>query len=164
LLLCKGASSATLALVVYLAIQFGGGGGLGFGPGPGGLPGKGPGQGGDKGPGTGDGQKDAKPSPNDKGDPPKKTPNGVERIKIVIISIKRADDIAKERYFLVRGEEPPLTPKDLEEFFRKNHAKIEVTPRMTKDSIGEMAEDNPLSQLLALTKKYEIKTLQTERQ
>ena len=160
LFLSKGAGSATMALILYFAIHFGGGGGIGFGPGPGGLPGKGQGVGGDKGVVPNNGSKDSKPPQKDKLESPKK---GIESIDIEIISIKRFDDIENERYFLVKRTEPPLTPTQLEDYFKKNHANIEVTPVMTTDSIGEMADDNPLSQLLALTKKYSVKTLQTKR-
>ena len=116
--------------------------------------------GGDKGVTPPENSEDSKPTPKDKLETPKK---GIESIDIEIISIKRFEDIENERFFLVKHTEPPLTPAQLEDYFKKNHARIEVTPVMTKDSIGEMAEDNPLSQLLALTKKYDVKTLQTKR-
>src|SRR5437660_7828122 len=162
LLLSKFTGAAALSIAAYFLVSFGSGG-LGFGPGPGGLPGKGPGQGGDKGLIANSDGKNGKSPTKDKVDPVKKNPYAMEPIEIEIINNKRLDDIDNERFFLLQRAEPPLTSGQLEDYFKKNHAKIEVTPVLVAASIGEMDEDNPLSRLIALAKKYNVKTLQTKR-
>lgn len=161
LLLCKFTGAAALSIAAYILVSIGGGGGFGFGPGPGGLPGKGPGQGGDKGMPS-NGVKDAKPGAKDKVDAGKKNAATIEPIEIEIISIKRRADIDNERFYLLKRAEPALTAAELEDYFKKNHARIEVTPVRTHESIGDMDEDNPLRRLIALTEKYKVKTLRTK--
>jgi hypothetical protein len=160
----KAVGGASLALAVYLAsglLGSGGSGGPGFGPGKGGLPGNG-GVGADKSV-AGDPTKDAK-AVKDKTEAKDKSAHNLEPVEIEIISGKLFEKLTKEgdpdRYFLVKRTEPPLSADELEAYLKKNHAKIEVTPILTKESIGIGRKDNPLSQLLELTKKYGVKTLQ----
>lgn len=149
------------AAVWFLMPEGGGGGGPGFGPGPGGLPGKGPGSGDNA--VAGDPSKKPKADPADKSEKDK-SPQALEPIEIEIISGKLYEKLlsedGKKRFFLVKRATPALTAEELEDYFKKNHARIEVTPILTKDSIGIGRKDNPLDQLLALTKKYHVKTLQ----
>jgi hypothetical protein len=157
LLASKGVSAALLALVLYSIVGIGLGGGLGFGPGQGGVPGKGPGQGGDKTP-----LADGKTKSDGKTDSPTKVVKKSMTIEPVEIEIiRRDDDDGSGRYFLVKGTKPALTAAELEDYLKKNHARIEVTPVLTRDSIGVGQINNPLSQLLTLTKKYDVKTFQT---
>jgi hypothetical protein len=154
--------ATTLSLLVYFFLPLGGGGGFGWGPGQGGGPGKGPGPGGDKvvDANTKDAKetKDAKSPEKDK--TPKKT---LESIEIEIISRDRFIDNEKEdRFYLLNRAAPAKSLSELEDYFKKNGTKIEVTPVLTPASIGVGQEDNPLSQLLKLTKNYNVKTLQTK--
>jgi hypothetical protein len=66
--------------------------------------------------------------------------------------MKDFQDDGTDRFFLLRRAKPALSARELEEFFQKNHARIEVTPVLTRDSIGVSRPGNPLRQLLALTK------------
>jgi hypothetical protein len=154
----KGMGATTLALLMWF-LPFGGGGGLGWGPGSGGLPGKGPGQGGAKAaPITKDGT-----TPKDEATPdPAKSTQPLQPIEIEIISGKRFEDDGKDRYFVVDHKYPALSHDELDDYLKKNHAKIEVTPVLTKESIGVGRENSPLSQLLVLTKKHTVKTLTTK--
>ncbi len=161
LFVTKSAGAAILSTLIYLYLPLGGGGGLGFGPGQGGTPGKGPGQGGDKGIAATDG-KDAKQPAKDKTDVDGKPGKASETIEIEIINVKRFEDVENERFYLLRRKEPPVTLGKVEELFKKNPTKIEVVPILTRDSIGVSQDDNPLSQLLELTRKYKVKTLQTK--
>lgn len=161
LFVTKSAGAAILSILVYFYLPLGGGGGLGFGPGAGGSPGKGPGQGGDKGLAATDG-KDAKPPVKDKADVDGKSSKAIETIEIEIINVKRFEDVENERYYLLRRKEPAVPLGKVEELFKKNAVRIEVAPILTRDSIGVSQDDNPLSQLLELTKKYKVKTLQTK--
>ncbi|MSQ95908.1 MAG: hypothetical protein EXR98_15330 [Gemmataceae bacterium] len=160
LLFSKLAGATGLALLIYISIQLGGGGGFGFGPGQGGSPGKGKGQGGDKGIVATDG-KDKQPA-KDKTDVDVKPGKTSETIEIEIINVKRFGDVENERYYLLRLAEPAVTLAKIEELFKKGPAKIEIAPILTRDSIGEVGEGNPLSQLLELTKKYKVRTMQTK--
>jgi hypothetical protein len=147
----KGIGATTLALLMWF-MPFGGGGGLGWGPGAGGLPGKGPGQGGDK------PAQAAKPNDDAKPDAPKST-QPLQPIEIEIISGKLFKDDGKDRYFVVDHKYPALSHDELDDFLKQNHARIEITPVLTKDSLGVGRENSPLSQLKALTKKHAVKTL-----
>ena len=160
LLFFKFTGATGLALLIYISIQLGSGGGFGFGPGQGGNPGKGKGQGGDKGVAATDG-KDKQPA-KDKTDVDVKTAKSIETIEIEIISLKRLDDVDNGRHFLLRRKEPAVTLGQVEELFKKGPGKIEVVPVLTRDSIGSTAEDSPLHQLLELTKKYKVRTMQTK--
>ena len=149
LFLAKASGAAALGVTMWFMVSFGGG----LGPGPGGGPGKGPGPGGDA---VG---KDPESITKDKKDPSHKT-GSVESIDIEIIDAQRFKE--DDRYFLVKGTEPALSYKELDDYLQKNRMKIEVTPVLTKGSVGVGRDDNPLSQLLALTKQYDIKTLRTK--
>ena len=153
LVFTKGTAAATMALLLYLVPLGGGGGGLGFGPGMGGSPGKGAGQG-DKAIAA---AKDSK-TDDKKSDDPKKD-RTLESVEIEIIGVKRFQDDGKDRFFIVNHAEPALSHDELDIYLQKNHAKIEVTPVLTNDSIGVDRDNSPLSQLLALTKKHAVKTL-----
>ena len=161
LLFCgKAIGGAALAAAVWFLLPEGNGGGPGFGPGLGGLPSKG-GAGADK---SGDSVKNPAPDSKDKTDPKVQTSQTLEPVEIEIISGKLFEKLHKEGgpepYFLVKRVEPALTVDELDAYLKKNHAKIEVTPVLTKESIGIGRKDNPLSQLLDLTRKYNVKTLQ----
>ncbi len=164
LLLTKlGGAATTAALIWFFMPLGGGGGGLGWGPGQGGGPGKGPGDGSGKGKGNGEIVKDAKTEKTTKDD--KKTavsPAKLESIDIEIIDDKRYKDDGKERVFLVKRAMPALSESELDDYLKTNHAKIEVTPVLTKNSIGIGRDDNPLNKLLNLTRRYGVKTLQTK--
>jgi hypothetical protein len=152
----KAGGSIALALVVFGVMQFvsfGDGSGFGFGPGSGGVPGKGAGAGGDKPADT----KDAKAAKTDA----QKGPRGLEPVEIEIINGKLYKD--DERYFLVKRAEPALSRGELEDYLKKNKDKVEIIPVLTKYSIGRGGEDSPLSQLLSLTEKHNVRTTQPKR-
>ena len=86
----------------------------------------------------------------------------LEPVDIEIISGLRYQDDGKFRYFLVAHKDPALSHDELDDYLKKNHAKIEVTPVLTNESIGVGRDNSPLSQLLALTKKHAVKTLATK--
>lgn len=160
LLVAKLGTAATLAALIWAFLPIGGGGGLGWGPGKGGQPGKGSGDGGGKGTGATNAVKTDVATKDEK-----KSPVGsikLEAIEIEIIDAKRYQDDGKERVFLVKRTEPAFDEAGLDDYLKTNHTKIEVTPVLTRNSIGIGRDDNPLSKLLALTKKYNVKTLQTK--
>jgi hypothetical protein len=159
LFVMKGIGATTLALLMYFMPFGGGGGGLGWGPGMGGLPGKGPGQGGDK---IVPIAKDAKTAQEEKKSDDAKSSQALQPIDIEIISGTRFQDDGKDRYFLVDHKDPALSREELDDYLKRNHAKIEVTPVLTKESLGVGRDNSPLSQLLALTKKHAVKTLTTK--
>lgn len=165
LLGAKVTGAATLSLLIYFFMPLGGGGGgLGWGPGLGGGPGKGAGQGGDQAAvsdGASKDAKDAKPPAKDKADTtPKAT---LESVEIEIISRDRFNyEDGKDRFYLLKRAEPAISLTELEHYFKTNRTKIEVTPVLTRMSIPDGEKDQPLGQLLALTKKYNVKTLQTK--
>jgi hypothetical protein len=154
--------AAGLALLVYFYLPLGGGGGFGWGPGQGGGPGKGTGAGSDK---------PADPASKDAKDRTGVTPlvkdtthkGTLESMEIEIISRDRFIDKEKEdRFYLLRGAEPAKSFNELDAYLKENGTKLEVTPVLTRDSIPDNEKAQPLAQLLALTKKYKIKTLQTK--
>jgi hypothetical protein len=149
LLFCgKAIGGASLAAAVWFFMPTGdGSGGPGFGEGKGGLPGKGADKGGEK----PDPAKDAKVV-KDKTEAKDKSTQSLEPVEIEIISGKLF-----EKLF---DEEPPRSADELEAYLKERHARIEVTPVLTKESFGIGRKDNPRDQLLALTKKYDVKTLQ----
>jgi hypothetical protein len=151
----KGMGAVTLGLLMWF-MPFGGGGGLGWGPGQGGLPGKGPGQGGNK---EAPIAKDAKTPKDDAKTDPAKSAQSLQSVEIEIISGKLFKDDGKDRYFVVDHKYPALSHDELDDYLKQNHAKIEVTPVLTKDSIGVGRENSPLTQMKALTKKHGVKTL-----
>lgn len=160
LLFCgKALGGAALALAVWFLMPEGGGngGGPGFGPGKGGLPSSG---------GTGGAKSEVavNAKPDAKIDAKDQAPRTLESVEIEIISGKLFEKLhqedGKERFFLLKRAQPALTADELDAYLKKNHAKIEVTPILTKESIGIGGKDNPLEQLLSLTKKYHVKTLQ----
>jgi hypothetical protein len=162
LLFCgKAIGGASLAAAVWFFMPTGdGSGGPGFGEGKGGLPGKGADKGGEK----PDPAKDAKVV-KDKTEAKDKSTQSLEPVEIEIISGKVFEKLsdeeqARKRYFLIKRAEPPLSADELEAYLKKHHARIEVTPVLTKESFGIGRKDNPRDQLLALTKKYDVKTLQ----
>lgn len=158
----KATAAVLLAVLIYKFIPLGGGGsGFGLGPGPGGGPGKGPGAGGGDGPSDGKGGKDPLKSKDGKS----KGPSGpLEPIEIEIISIKLYKDDGKERFYLLDRKPPAVSLGDLEKYFKDRHGKIEVTPILTPNSFDDTPAYNPLSRLLELTEKCDIKTLQTKRE
>lgn len=152
LVVMKTGCALTLSLLIYFYLPLGGGGGLGFGPGAGGQPGKGPGIGPDKSAAT---DADAK-SP--KIEPPKSA-DALQSVEIEIISGKRFQDDGKDRFFIVNHQTPALSAAELDDYLRNNRDKIEVTPVLTRDSIGVGGENSPFFQLKALTRKHGVKTL-----
>lgn len=152
----KGIAATSLALFMYFMPFGGGGGGFGWGPGSGGLPGKGPGQGGDKSAPTTKTNQDHAKTESAKSTQP------LQPVEIEIIAGKLFQDDGKDRFFVVDHTYPALSPEELDDYLKKNHAKIEVTPVLTSESIGVGREKSPHSQLLALTKKNAVKTLTTK--
>jgi hypothetical protein len=132
----KAIGGASLAAAVWFFMPEGGGGGPGFGPGKGGIPGKGAGQGGDKSI-TGDPAKDAK-AVKDKTDAKDKSAQKLEPVEVEIIGEKLykklLDDDGKERWYVIKQKAYSLS--ELDDFFKTNRAKIEVTPVLKKDSIS----------------------------
>ncbi|MBI2808447.1 MAG: hypothetical protein HYX68_25960 [Planctomycetes bacterium] len=154
----KATGAATLSLLIYFFIPLGGSGGLGFGAGPGGGAGKGPGQGGDSKVAR-DGKGDKKINDAKKNDATPSTKK-IESVEIEIIG--RDDDDGSEHYYLLKRKKPALTAAELADYFKKNREHIEVIPVLTRNSIGEAQENSPISQLIALTKKYDVKRLATK--
>jgi hypothetical protein len=104
-------SAALAAVLVYTLATFGLGLGWGWGPGPGGGPGLGPGLGGSPGTGTGAGEgKASKPGDEE------------ARREALVIEMAHARSIPKdsERYYLIQGQEPPKTLKDVQELLQKD--------------------------------------------
>jgi hypothetical protein len=165
LFIAKVTGAGALSLLVYFFLPLGGGGaGFGWGPGLGGGPGKGAGQGGDKAAvsdGASKDGKDAKPPAKEKIDPSSKAT--LESIQIEIISRDRFNyEDGKDRFYLLKREDPAISLIELEDYFKKNGTKIEITPVLTRLSIPDGEKDMPLHQLLELRKKYNVKTLQTK--
>jgi len=158
LLFCtKSVGAAALATAVwFLMPEGGGGGGPGLGPGSGGLPSKGGDKAGEKS-GNVEPAKDAKIDAKDKTDAKSNKP--LEPVEIVVISDTLFNELmkkdGKERWYLIRNK--PYTFDELDEFLKANRGKIEVTPVLTKQSIHLGR-----TELTDLTRKYNIKTLQTK--
>ena len=139
----KGCGAALLAVVTYLYLPLaGGGGGLGYGPGPGGNPGQGEGQGG-KGAGANEDTKD-KALAKDKKDDLKNAAPVVEAVEIVIINSNRSEDVVKERFYLVKGKEPPQSEEQLKAYFTENFGKIKIIPILPRDSFDDSQKDQPM--------------------
>ncbi len=154
LLFCgKAVGAISLATAVWILMP--GGDGKGPGPGPGGgFPSKG--TGGDK-PGAADPAKNPKTDVKDKTDPNAKSAQALEPVEIEIIGEKLykklLDDDGKERWYVIKQKAFSLS--DLDDYFKANHAKIEVTPVLKKDSISLGRQE-----LHDLRKKYNVKMLQ----
>jgi hypothetical protein len=148
----KTVGGAMLALAVWIFMPDGSGGGPGFGPGLGGLPSKG----GDNSV-AGDPAKNPNPDLKNKSDPKDKSPQILEPVEIEIIGAslykKLFDDDGKERWYFIKQK--ACTLSELDDYLKANHSKIEVTPVLRKDSISLGRQE-----LLDLTKKYNVKTLQ----
>jgi hypothetical protein len=153
----KGSAAAILAVVVYVFIPLGGGGGLGWGPGKGGSPGKGPGQGGDKvvkdGPSK-DGTTVGKDK--DKTDKPK-TPAKLEQVQIEILGGKRFEDDGKDRFYLIERKKPAVAIDEVDAYFKKHGGKIEVVAVLTKDTGAEQdVIGSPLDRLRKRALEHKI--------
>src|SRR5205085_2484228 len=105
---------------IFMSIQKGGG----AGPGPGGGSGKGPGSGGDK---VATDAKDAK------ADKTPKSSGTLDSVEIEILGGGRFNDDGKDRFYLLKRAEPAKSLDELDDYFKKNGAKIQVTAILTKD-------------------------------
>ena len=162
LFLAKLGGATTLALLIWFFLPLGGGGGgLGWGPGMGGGPGKGPGQGGDK--------KGAGSDVNSKTDKETKdakiitTPKVVpqrELLKIEILGGPRFKNDGEDRYYLFKSKEisSPRSLAEVEEYFKKNHDKLQVEIIHTEDTAVFNMDEGPTPRLRKLANKYGIPT------
>jgi hypothetical protein len=153
LLFCtKSVGGAALATAVWFLMPNGDGKGPGPGPG-GGFPSKG--TGGGK-PGAADPAKNPKADVNDKSEAKEKSAQKLEPVEIEIIGEKLykklLDDDGMERWYVIKQQAYSLS--QLEDYFKANHSKIEVTRVMKKDSISFGRQE-----LLDLRKKYNVKML-----
>jgi hypothetical protein len=155
----KLAGAITAAVLIYVFLPLGGGGGFGFGFGGGGGLGKGPGKNGN--PSTLNGttnKSTTEPVVTTKADPQ------VKSVEIVIVSLKKFVDDGTERFYLLNHQEPPLSIKELRDYFEQQRGKLEVTPVLTKESIGVGQDNNPLNRLRKLTKEMKITTHEIKHQ
>ena len=156
----KGSAAAIFAVIVYVFIPLGGGGGLGWGPGKGGSPGKGPGQGGDKvvkdGPSK-DGTVVGKDK--DKTDTPK-TPDKLEQVQIEILGGKRFEDDGKDRFYLIERKKPAVALEEVDAYLKKHEGKIIVVAVLTKDTGIELdLIGSPLDRLRKRAAEHNVKVL-----
>lgn len=152
----KSMGATILAVLIYVYMPLGGGGGLGWGPGLGGGPGKGPGPGGDK---SNAPNKDGKPGEKMDAKAEKKAPRSVVEIQILGGAAFTGDD----RYFLVKKGDPalkfssdPAALKDLEATFKDHHAKIEIVILLNDDSTQVNNDNDPTRRLQKLASKYDV--------
>jgi hypothetical protein len=155
----KAIGSTSLALAIYFWMPLGGGGGLGQGPGKGGLPGKGPGKGGDKANVTDASKKDEKNVADpklDKSTPNGKTPPTRELVLIEIIGGERFPTDGKDRYYLLKKVDPPISINEIEDYFKEHRAKLEIKIIQTDNSTVINTDMDPTRRLLKLASKYDI--------
>jgi hypothetical protein len=162
LFLTKLGGATGVALLIWFFMPLGGGGGgLGWGSGTGGGPGKGAGQGGDKkGTGTDDKTKPGKETKDAKAiTPPKAVPQR-ELLKIEILGGPRFKDDGEDRYYLFKGKEtqPPRSLTEVEEYFKKNHDKLQVEIIHTEDTAVSNMGEGPTPRLRKLANQYGIPT------
>jgi hypothetical protein len=155
-------SGATLlAVLAFLLVSFGGGsGGFGFGPGLGGGPGKGAGDGGKDSAAQDGGKKidDAKASEKDKEQLPDKGKQTIVR-KTVAIEVLGGDYYpGGDRWYLMRPAGKPMTPQEVETYFKEHGNKLELHLVVTDES----AEFGPIQELTALAGRYHIPTLKID--
>jgi hypothetical protein len=156
----KSMGAISLALAIYFLLPLGGGGGLGQGPGKGGLPGKGPGKGGAKNDATTDAvKKDDKSVVEPKTD--KISPNGKtapkrEIVFIEVIGGARFPTDGKDRHYLLKQMEPPVSLSDLEDYFKQHAKTLEVKIVLTENSTVINNDTDPTRRLQKLASKYEI--------
>jgi hypothetical protein len=141
---CAGAAVLACLIFYFLPLGFGGGAGWGFGPGPGGGPG-----------GSGGATSSAKTNPDkasvshESGTAPKR-----EVLNIELIGGERYKD--DKKYYLLRREQPPVTLKEVETYFKDNEGRLEVYIILTRDSVGE--SHPAVRQLRNLADKYKMFT------
>ena len=151
LFMVKASGAAGLAAAIYFFMPLGGTGGPGFGPGAGGTPGKGPGSGGDK------VVKDAKDAKTDK---TPKSSGTLDSVEIEILGGARFKDDGKDRFYLLKRAEPAKSLDELDDYFKKHEAKIQVTAVLTKDSgVGSDLDGSPFDRLRKQAAKYKIKVV-----
>ena len=150
LFMVKAGGALTLSLLIYFFIPLGGGGGPGFGPGLGGGPGKGPGKGGDKVAADGTAKADKTP----------KSAGTFETVEIEILGGKRFQDDGKDRFYLLKRAEPAVSLDELDDYFKKQESKIQVTAILTKDSgVGSELGGSPLDKLRKRAAERKIKVV-----
>lgn len=156
----KSMAAISLALAIYFWMPLGGGGGLGQGPGKGGLPGKGPGKGGgDKAGPTEPPKKDTKPSLDpklDKATTDPKKPLAREMVLIEVIGGERFPTDGKDRYYLLKKVDPPVSLTELEEYFKQHRSKLEIKIVHTDNSTVINTDMDPTRRLQKLASKYDL--------
>jgi hypothetical protein len=155
----KLSGAALLAVIAFFLVSFGGGpGGLGFGPGLGGGAGKGAGEGG--------AGKDAVAQDEGKNvlpakDKPVVPDKGKETIvrKTVAIEVLGGDYYPGDnRWYVIRPAGKPMTPQEVETYFKDHASKLELHLVTTDES----AEFGPIQELTALAARYHIPTLKID--
>jgi hypothetical protein len=155
----KAIGATFLGLAIYFWMPLGGGGGLGQGPGKGGLPGKGAGKGGDKAVPSDSSKKDDKPTLDpklDKATPNGKTPPIREMVLIEVLGGERFPTDGKDRYYLLKKADAPVSLYELEGYFKQHAHKLEIKIIHTDDSTVINTDMDPTRRLQKLASKYDL--------
>ena len=148
----KMGGALALGFLLFSLVSLGTGRGWGWGHGTGGGPGLGPGLGGGPGPG-----KDGKNGKDQGKDGKEKTPPTKSDRTELDIELISSEKYKKDgKYYLLKSVEPALSLAEVEEYFEKNHEKIQVNIVLTETSVG--AGQGAVGRLRELTKKYKIPT------
>jgi hypothetical protein len=79
-----------------------------------------------------------------------------EIVPIEILGGKRFPTDGKDRYYLLKKNEPPVNLAELEDYFQQQHAKLELKIIHTDESTFINTDMDPTRRLQKLASKYDI--------